>query len=127
MNQLIAIVTLLLLCASPSFGEPGAFDWPQWQGPARNAMSNETGLLGEWPEQGPTLAWRIEKLGGGYSAPAVVGGKLYGLSNRGDDEVVWCLREHDGSEVWVSRLGPCLLYTSPSPRDQRGSRMPSSA
>ena len=24
-------------------------------------------------------------------------------------------------------LGPCLLYTSPSPRDQRGSRMPSSA
>ena len=27
------------------------------------------------------------------------------------------------------RIGrnPCLLYTSPSPRDQRGSRMPSSA
>ena len=25
------------------------------------------------------------------------------------------------------RKGPCLLYTSPSPRDQRGSRMPSSA
>ena len=24
-------------------------------------------------------------------------------------------------------LGDCLLYTSPSPRDQRGSRMPSSA
>ena len=26
-----------------------------------------------------------------------------------------------------TQLGPCLLYTSPSPRDQRGSRMPSSA
>ena len=26
-----------------------------------------------------------------------------------------------------SSLGTCLLYTSPSPRDQRGSRMPSSA
>ena len=26
-----------------------------------------------------------------------------------------------------ARLWPCLLYTSPSPRDQRGSRMPSSA
>ena len=25
------------------------------------------------------------------------------------------------------KLSPCLLYTSPSPRDQRGSRMPSSA
>ena len=28
-------------------------------------------------------------------------------------------------EKWLAR--PCLLYTSPSPRDQRGSRMPSSA
>ena len=27
----------------------------------------------------------------------------------------------------VARGVPCLLYTSPSPRDQRGSRMPSSA
>ena len=27
----------------------------------------------------------------------------------------------------VSRYDSCLLYTSPSPRDQRGSRMPSSA
>ena len=26
-----------------------------------------------------------------------------------------------------SAIGTCLLYTSPSPRDQRGSRMPSSA
>ena len=27
----------------------------------------------------------------------------------------------------VVTISPCLLYTSPSPRDQRGSRMPSSA
>ena len=31
---------------------------------------------------------------------------------------VWC---------WWAGYTPCLLYTSPSPRDQRGSRMPSSA
>ena len=30
-------------------------------------------------------------------------------------------------EVRSRRVGGCLLYTSPSPRDQRGSRMPSSA
>ena len=46
----------------------------------------------------------------------------------GDDRVegqdgVWkiVLTEDDEEEE------PCLLYTSPSPRDQRGSRMPSSA
>ena len=27
----------------------------------------------------------------------------------------------------ICEIDPCLLYTSPSPRDQRGSRMPSSA
>ena len=31
------------------------------------------------------------------------------------------------AEVKYMLLGSCLLYTSPSPRDQRGSRMPSSA
>ena len=29
--------------------------------------------------------------------------------------------------VLMGLIGICLLYTSPSPRDQRGSRMPSSA
>ena len=33
----------------------------------------------------------------------------------------------DAHFQWVSSLTICLLYTSPSPRDQRGSRMPSSA
>ena len=27
----------------------------------------------------------------------------------------------------IPQVSTCLLYTSPSPRDQRGSRMPSSA
>ena len=33
----------------------------------------------------------------------------------------------DGGGTGAARFGYCLLYTSPSPRDQRGSRMPSSA
>ena len=36
----------------------------------------------------------------------------------------------EGAVVFLEFIGkykPCLLYTSPSPRDQRGSRMPSSA
>ena len=31
------------------------------------------------------------------------------------------------TEVDVSQVEPCLLYTSPSPRDRQKSRMPSSA
>ena len=38
----------------------------------------------------------------------------------------WC---HDPEHLWEvpAWYDDCLLYTSPSPRDQRGSRMPSSA
>ena len=82
-----------------------AEDWPQWQGPNRNAVSGETGLLRQWPAGGPRLAWRIEGLGGGDSAPAVADGKLYGLSNRDGQEIVWAISEADGKEIWNSSLG----------------------
>ena len=36
-----------------------------------------------------------------------------------------CIRFY--SQNYLELPNPCLLYTSPSPRDQRGSRMPSSA
>ena len=39
---------------------------------------------------------------------------------------VWRLTDHARSAN-LDQLNRCLLYTSPSPRDQRGSRMPSSA
>lgn len=28
-------------------------DWPQWRGPHRDGRSQETGLLKEWPKEGP--------------------------------------------------------------------------
>ena len=43
-----------------------------------------------------------------------------------EDEVDDVGRIIDFKEL-KTRLKTCLLYTSPSPRDQRGSRMPSSA
>ena len=51
--------------------------------------------------------------------------KVVGYS---DAQIAWLLRITE-KEVTKQRkkLGICLLYTSPSPRDQRGSRMPSSA
>ena len=39
----------------------------------------------------------------------------------------WPIKRGSGGGHLKSSSEPCLLYTSPSPRDQRGSRMPSSA
>ncbi len=112
MRTLISLISwgLLLSCAS-------AEDWPQWQGPDRNAISRETGLLKEWPKDGPPLAWKITGLGGGYSAPSIAAGRLFGMSNRGEDEVVWARSEADGKELWVTRLGPALAQRMPQGKE----------
>ena len=52
------------------------------------------------------------------------------LRNTIGNDVISSISIADGYQVLAcqhSRNGGCLLYTSPSPRDQRGSRMPSSA
>src|SRR5262245_19703395 len=96
---------LLISFACGWISNASAEDWPQWQGPKRNAVSSEKGLLQEWPKAGPKLAWRVEGLGGGDSAPAIVGGKIYGLSHRDGKEIVWARSETDGKEVWATVLG----------------------
>lgn len=88
-------------------------DWPQWQGPARNAMSAERGLLQEWPQGGPPLAWKAVDIGSGYGGVSVANGRIFSISNRGADEVVWALSETDGKPVWSTRLGPALREGMP--------------
>lgn len=80
-------------------------DWPQWQGPDRDATSQEEGLLQKWPADGPPLAWRVSGLGGGDSAPAVADGKIYGMSHRDGQEIVWALSEDNGEELWAVSIG----------------------
>src|SRR5881394_2461143 len=83
-----------------------AGDWPQWRGPQRNGVSQETGLLKEWPKDGPRLHWKVTDAGRGYSTPAVVAGRLYLLGNDGlDNEFVEALAVKDGHRVWSTRLG----------------------
>lgn len=97
-----------LLVATAAAQTPGDFDWPQWQGPERNAISRESGLLTEWPSDGPPLVWKATALGGGDSTPSVAAGRIFGMSIRGQDEVVWALAESTGQPLWVARLGPAL-------------------
>jgi outer membrane protein assembly factor BamB len=101
-------LAMVLTSATAFAGSPESFDWPQWQGPDRNAVSKESGLLKEWTEDGPPLAWKIKGLGGGYSGPAIAAGRIFGMSNRGEDEVIWALSETDGKTLWVTRLGPAF-------------------
>jgi outer membrane protein assembly factor BamB len=83
-----------------------AADWPQWRGPNRDGVSQETGLFKEWPKEGPKLVWQAKEIGSGFSTPAVVGDRIYLIANKGmDDEFVEALDAKDGSVVWKSSLG----------------------
>jgi outer membrane protein assembly factor BamB len=83
-----------------------AADWPQWRGIHRAGISQEIGLLKEWPKGGPKLLWQVNDIGEGYGAPAVVGSKIYLLSNQGlENEFVQALNIRDGKQIWSAKLG----------------------
>lgn len=98
----LILATFGLCAATPA----AAADWPQWRGPGRDGISHETGLLQTWPTEGPKLVWQAGDIDDGYSTPAVVGDRIYLISNRGmDDEFVQALSTSDGSQIWSTTIG----------------------
>ena len=70
----------------------------------------------------------IQTVAGAGTFPSEVRDSLLGLIEVSGKMLKPVYREDTlYPELVVSRLIPCLLYTSPSPRDISGSRMPSSA
>jgi hypothetical protein len=59
-------------------------EWHSFHGPERTNKSTETGLLSEWPQDGPGLVWTISGLGKGYSTVSIADGYLYtsGIKNQ---------------------------------------------
>lgn len=85
-----------------------AGDWPQWRGADRSDVSQETGLLKEWPKEGPKQLWLNESAGLGYSGVSIVQGKLFTMGARDGTEFLICLDANTGKEQWEAKLGPML-------------------
>lgn len=96
------LVLLALLTLIPA---ARAADFAQWRGPLRDGHSPETGLLKDWPKDGPKLLWHGTNAGGGYSTPAVVGDRIYLLGSDANEETAYALATKDGSKVWAAKLG----------------------
>jgi len=88
-------------------GTPGlAADWPQWRGPQRNAVSQETGLLREWPETGPAVLWQVDNVGVGYSSLVVADGRVITQGDLDGVEHVIAYSEKYGSLLWAVQPDP---------------------
>ena len=93
---------LFLASALPAL----AADWNQFRGPARTGISTETGLLKQWPKEGPKLLWQQPDIGDGYGTVAVTSKFIYAVSNHGlDDEFVQALSLKTGEPQWSAHLG----------------------
>ena len=93
-----------------------ADDWPQWRGPDRNGKSPESGLLQEWPDGGPPLAWRAAGLGAGFSSLSMAGDRIYTMGDLADGQYVIALSRNGGGLQWKTRVGPVHEDKYPGPR-----------
>ncbi len=82
-----------------------AEDWPQWRGPNRDGLSKETGLLKEWPEGGPNLAWKAHGFGVGYSSVSIADGRIFTLGDVDGGSHVIAANESNGRILWKTRIG----------------------
>jgi hypothetical protein len=80
-------------------------DWPQWQGPDRNGLSTETGLLQQWPSSGPPVTWSVSTIGGGYGSVAIKGDRIFVQGAKGGQSFVYVLNRTDGKGIWSKALG----------------------
>ena len=103
-----------------------ADDWPQWMGAGRNEVWQEKGIVEKFPAGGPKILWRAP-ISGGYSGPAVAGGKVFVTDYvRAEGEVkndfasrsrlqgkerVLCLAAGDGKLLWKHEYD-CPYYLS---------------
>ncbi len=66
MRKIVSFVVILMMIVFVVNVQGG--DCPRFRGPEGDGQFAETGLLKKWPEDGPKLAWSVDKLGKGYSS-----------------------------------------------------------
>ena len=104
-NKTLVGMAFIILCSSIDIAAQAEGNWPQWRGPNRDGISKETGLLKQWPENGPPLVWKAKGAGAGYSSFAITNGRLFTMGLRGNRESVIAFDVATGKEVWATPHG----------------------
>lgn len=110
MKKIFISFLLLMITSSFLFSQVLEF-----RGEGRRGIYDGTGLLTEWPEDGPELLWSATDLPSGYSAPAISNNTIYltGLRDSADILVAFSL---EGEIKWQTSFGRAWL------NNHRGSR-----
>ncbi|MBN2314112.1 MAG: PQQ-binding-like beta-propeller repeat protein [Sedimentisphaerales bacterium] len=102
-------------------------DCPRFRGPDGDGLFPESGLLKQWPQSGPKLAWSIAKLGQGFSSAVVVDGTIYVTGMDAQNEGYLIALNLDGSPKWkvpygleIPKKGPAVAGTRGTPNINGG-------
>jgi len=95
--------TLLACCLLSTI--PLAAEWHQWRGPDRDGHSTETGLLKQWPEDGPKQLWQVKSLGEGYASYSVADGRLFTQGQVDGRQTLVALDVETGRTLWTLAHG----------------------
>jgi hypothetical protein len=76
---------------------------PVWMASRRKPDSQRTGR-----QKGPKVLWKVP-IGEGYSGISVVGGRLYTMDAKGQDEFVVSLDAATGKEAWRVRIDSSFM------------------
>ncbi len=82
-----------------------AGDWPQFLGPDRTGISDETGLIDSFPAAGPVIVWRAP-LGVGMSSLAIHEGTAFTMYQDADNQFVAALDVKSGKTKWTTAVAP---------------------
>lgn len=110
MKFLVAISCILFLMTSAY-----AQDISQWRGKDRSGVYYETGLLKQWPENGPELLWYNDNLLEGYSSVAVTNNSIYVTGIKDSMDILIAL-EKTGKELWRKPFGRAWNESFPESR-----------
>jgi outer membrane protein assembly factor BamB len=94
------MVLLLAGVILSGVGAQSTPEWFQWRGPNRDGHSAETGLLQQWPQNGPPRLWQGAGAGEGFSSFASSSGRLYTQGSRGGTEYVMAFDAATGKKLW---------------------------
>ena len=101
----LTMLGAMLAAALGTAQTPPAAEWSQWRGANRDGISAETGLLKDWPANGPPLAWQTTGAGAGFSSFSTSGGRLYTIGARDDVEYVMAFDRATGKKLWETPNG----------------------
>ncbi len=99
MKNLFLVPFIALFCCFIPFQEIS-----QWRGANRDGIYNETGLLKQWPENGPKLLWHFDELGDGHSSATVTSKAIFTAGTINGMGVIFSF-DLNGKLLWKKEYG----------------------